>query len=89
MSGTEGKRGDSQEEDQVLLYEPVREVPRPRSQTMETPPADHQNSHHHSPGKPRRDANEAVTSVCVQLLRHAFPSPVGVFRPEQPDGGQL
>lgn len=45
-----GQCGASQEKDQILLHEPLWEVPRSRTKTLETPPADHQNCHYYHPG---------------------------------------
>lgn len=50
VSGKYGQCGVSQEEDQILLHEPVREVPRPRTKALETHAADHQNCNNHYPG---------------------------------------
>lgn len=88
MPCQQGKRGGSQAEDQILLHEPLREVPRSRPQAMETPAAAHQNSHHHHPGKPRvvKYMKYALRPVCEH--RHS-PPPAGVVWPEQPDGGQI
>lgn len=45
-----GQCGASQEKDQILLHEPLWEVPRSRTKTLETPPADRQNCHYYHPG---------------------------------------
>lgn len=50
MCRTSWKCGVSQEEDQILLHEPLWEVSRSRSETMETLATAHQNCHHHRPG---------------------------------------
>lgn len=42
--------GELQEETQILLHEPLREVPSSWKEAMEADAADHQDGHNHHPG---------------------------------------
>lgn len=76
MSRKCGECGVSQEEDQILLHEPVREVPRPRTKALETHAADHQDCNNYYPGSTLRcdgNAYRFMRSVAI-LLTVSFPT---------------
>ena len=66
----------SQKEDQILLHEPLWEVPCSRPKTMETLPADHQNCHYNYPGShPRCDLNRCLLCCSTILVTNNLFSP--------------
>lgn len=85
-----GQCGASQEKDQILLHEPLWEVPRSRTKTLETPPADRQNCHYYHPGSILRHDLTAVSCVVSPFWWQCIPPiSVSVLRAEQPDGCQI
>lgn len=85
--GESGGSGSPQEKDQILLHEPLWEIPRSWKKTMEAPATDRQDWYHYHPSTWAGTVRMDLFYVSIVILNHFFVCfLVGVFWTEQPNG---